>query len=300
MKKIFFILSALLLACSSPPDVQDFSERYNRIINGIQPILQIEGEEIPTFSIEERLREKGVPGMSLAVFHNGVIWGSAYGMADINENRKVDLQTMFLAGSISKPVAALRAHQMVEEGKLSLDGNVNDFLTSWQVPENEFTTTEKVTLRRILNHTAGLTTWGFPGYDKGDEIPSTVEVLDGKGNTDAVRVYKEPGESWMYSGGGYTIMQLMITDVLGESFPQTMQKYVLDPLAMRESTYENPIPSEFHSNTATGYREMEMKWKENGRSTRKWRQQACGRLRLNSCNTGLKYNVYIKLKKMEF
>ena len=262
MRKLLFLL--LVSACSSPKDIPDYSERYERIINGIQPSLQIEGEEIPTFSIEERLKEKGIPGMSLAVYHDGEIWSSTYGMADVGENRKVDHATMFLAGSISKPVAAIRAHQLVEEGKLLLDGNVNDYLTSWHLPDNEYTINEKVTLRRILNHTAGLTVWGFPGYDNGDEIPSVPDVLDGKGNTDSVRVYKEPGESWMYSGGGYTIIQLMITDVTGESFPTTMQKYVLDPLEMRESTYENPIPKKYHANIATGYRgngdEVEGKW----------------------------------------
>ena len=141
-----------LLACA-PKEVEEknYQERYDRIVNGIQPILQIEGEQIPTFSIDERLKEKGIPGMSLAVYHDGVIWGSAYGMADKGENRKVDLTTMFLAGSISKPVAAVRAHQLVEEGTLNLDGNVNEFLSSWQVPDNEFTKNEKVTLRRILN-----------------------------------------------------------------------------------------------------------------------------------------------------
>ena len=117
-----------------------------------------------------------------------------------------------------------------------------------------FTETEKVTTRRILNHTAGLTVWGFPGYDKGDTIPSVPEVLDGLGNTDSVRVYKTPGESWMYSGGGYTIMQLMITDLEKKSFPEIMQKNVLDPLGMTKSTFENPLPEQYHALAATGYR----------------------------------------------
>lgn len=109
-----------------------------------------------------------------------------------------------------------------------------------------------------------MTVWGFPGYDKGDTIPSVPEVLDGIGNTDSVRVYKEPGESWMYSGGGYTIMQLMITDLEGKSYPDIMQTSVLDPLGMTSSTFENPLPQKYHSIAATGYRangaEVEGKW----------------------------------------
>ena len=161
-------------------------------------------------------------------------------------------------------MAALRTHQLVEDGKFNLDTNINEYLSSWQLPDNEFTHDEKVTLRRILNHTAGLTVWGFPGYDKGDTIPTVVQVLNGEGNTDSVRVYKVPGESWMYSGGGYTIMQLAITDTEEVSFPEAMQDNVLDKLGMSNSTFENPLPDEYHSIAATGYRidgsEVEGKW----------------------------------------
>ncbi len=91
-----------------------------------------------------------------------------------------------------------------------------------------------------------------------------VDVLDGKGNTDAVRVFKEPGESWNYSGGGYTIMQLLVTDVVGQTFPATMREHVLDPLGMDASTFENPLPKGLHGLAATGYRtdgsEVEGKW----------------------------------------
>ncbi len=211
------------------------------------------------------MKELGIPGVSIAVINEGQLeWAKGYGIADSSENRPVTTETMFLAGSISKPVAAIRTHQLAEEAVISLDSNVNKYLTSWKLPENKFTEKEKVTPRRILNHTAGLTVWGFPGYDKGDTIPSVSEVLDGQGNTDSVRVYKEPGESWMYSGGGYTIMQLMITDIERKSFPEIMQTHVLDPLGMTASTFENPLPHQYHSIAATGYRvngnEVEGKW----------------------------------------
>lgn len=251
------LLFILCISCNAPKETPeyDLDARIARIENGLQPSLQIEGEEVPTYNINERLKELGIPGLSMAMVVDGEIeWARAYGLADVSENRAVDTATLFLAGSISKPVAALRAHQLVEQGTFDLDGNVNDYLVSWQLPDNQFTETEKVTLRRILNHTAGLTVWGFPGYDNGDTIPTVPEVLDGIGNTDSVRVFKEPGESWMYSGGGYTIMQLMITDTEGASFPETMQANVLNPLGMTRSTYENPLPAIYHDIAATGYR----------------------------------------------
>jgi CubicO group peptidase (beta-lactamase class C family) len=262
-----FFLLIVLVSCSpkTKKDNELLVERISRIENGLQPNLQIQGDSIPNYNIEERLKELGIPGVSIAVINEGQIeWAKGYGIADSSENRAVTIETLFLAGSISKPVAAIRAHQLAEEGVINLDSNVNNYLSSWKLPNNEFTEKEKVTTRRILNHTAGLTVWGFPGYDKGDTIPSVSEVLDGKGNTDSVRVYKEPGESWMYSGGGYTIMQLMITDIERMSFPDIMQAQVLDPLRMTKSTFENPLPQAYHSIAATGYRtngdEVEGKW----------------------------------------
>lgn len=258
---VLFFIAAPLLGQSD----NSLEARINRIENGLTSTLQIEGEEVPTYNINERLKQLNIPGLSIAFVSNGEVeWARAYGMADRSENRPMTTETMLLAGSISKPVAALRAHQLVEAGKFDLDVNVNNYLKSWKLPENEFTEKKKVTLRGILNHTAGLTVWGFPGYDKGDKIPTTAEVLDGKGNTDSVRVYKEPGESWMYSGGGYTIMQLMVTDTEQVSFPETMQKNVLDRMNMQKSTFENPLPEKYHSIAATGYRgngtEVEGKW----------------------------------------
>lgn len=255
----FLLILFILASCSdqSEKDKKLLDERISRIENGLQSNLQIQygdSRPIPTFNIEERMKELGIPGVSIAVMNNGVIeWAKAYGMADSSENRNVTTETLFQAGSISKPVAATRALQLAENGIINIDSNVNDYLSSWKLPDNKFTEKEKVTTRRMLNHSAGLTVWGFPGYANGDTIPSIAEILDGKGNTDSVRVYKEPGESWQYSGGGYTIMQLMITDIEQKQFPEIMQEHVLDPLGMTSSTYANPLPKKYHNLAATGY-----------------------------------------------
>ena len=257
-----------LVACSAPvtvPAQDSIGARIARIENGLVPVVHIVGDDPVTFNLEDRLEEFGVPGMSVAFVEDGEIsWSKAWGMADVASGRPMDVDTLLLAGSISKPVAAIRALQLAENGVFDLDEDVNRYLKSWQLPENEFTSKEKVTIRRILNHTAGLTVWGFPGYDKGDDVPTVIEVLDGLGNTDPVRVFQEPGKAWLYSGGGTTIMQLAITDQEGLSFPDTMQAHVLDPMRMPGSTFENPLPEEYHSIAATGYRingdEVEGKW----------------------------------------
>lgn len=261
----FLSLFAVFVSCSSTPSENKVADRINAVEQGLRPDFQLDGHPVKFFNIEERMKELNIPGLSIAVLVDGEIeWAKAYGMADSSLARPMTTNTLLLAASISKPVSATRAHMLAEEGLINLDTNVNKYLTSWQLPDNEFTRIEKVTTRRILNHTAGLTVWGFPGYDRGDTIPTVVEVLDGLGNTDSVRVYKEPGESWQYSGGGYTIMQLMLTDLEGKSFPDLMQENVLNPLGMTQSTYANPLPNEFHGLAATGYRrdggEVEGKW----------------------------------------
>ncbi|WP_431124268.1 serine hydrolase [Flagellimonas flava] len=272
MKTFFCLLINLLIltSCSSQSgkDKKFLEERISRIENGLQSNLQIQyGDSISMqyYNIEERMKELGISGASIAVLNNGVIeWAKGYGVADSLENRKVTTKTLFQAGSISKPVAATRALQLAEQDLIDLDLSVNTYLSSWKLPDNKFTEKEEVTTRRILNHTAGLNIGGFLGYKKGETIPSTPEILDGKGNTDSVRVYKEPGTSWRYSGGGYTIMQHMITDIDQKQFSEVMMKNVLKPLGMQSSTFENPLPEEYHSIAATGYNfdgtQVEGKW----------------------------------------
>jgi CubicO group peptidase (beta-lactamase class C family) len=151
---------------------------------------------------------------------------------------------MFQAASISKPVAATAMLRLVEEGKLNLDQDVNAYLTSWKVPENQFTAQHKVTLRRLASHSAGLTVHGFPGYKPIDSIPSVPQILDGTkpANTGPVRVDTTPGSRWRYSGGGTTVMQLVMMDVTGEPFAAILQRLVLAPAGMTHSTYEQPLP----------------------------------------------------------
>jgi CubicO group peptidase (beta-lactamase class C family) len=215
----------------------------------------IEGE--PGWTIEQRMRELNVHGVSVAACADGVVrWAEGYGLADVSNRAPVTPETLFQAGSISKPVAAAGVMKQVEAGKLAVDRDVNSYLRSWKLPGNELTKRRPVTLERILSHSAGLTVHGFPGYGPDEALPTLSQVLDGKppANTAAVRVDIEPGSRYRYSGGGYTIAQLALVDTLGEPFPAILERTVLRPAGMERSTYEQPLPPERVARAAAGYR----------------------------------------------
>ena len=178
-------------------------------------------------TVERLMAAFRVPGLSVAVIDNfKIVSAQTYGVTEAGGTTPVTPHTMFQAGSVSKPVAAVGALRLVQEGKLSLDEDVNRKLKGWRVPENEFTREQKVTLRRILSHSAGLTVHFFPGYAVGEPVPTLPQILDGvkPANSPPVRVDFVPGTRWRYSGGAQLIEQQMMIDVTGEPFQQAQQQ----------------------------------------------------------------------------
>jgi CubicO group peptidase (beta-lactamase class C family)/predicted transcriptional regulator YdeE len=206
-------------------------------------------------SLAALMKTYNVPGLSLAIIESyKIVDIKTYGVIEAGSSTPVTTRTLFQAGSISKPVAATGALYLVEHGKLSLDEDVNQKLKTWKVPENEFTQSQKVTLRRLMSHSAGLTVHGFPGYDVNDRLPSIVQVLNGEkpANTEPIRVDIVPGTKTRYSGGGVTIEQLLVTDVTGKPFPALIRETVLDKIGMSDSSYEQPLPAARARMTAGG------------------------------------------------
>jgi CubicO group peptidase (beta-lactamase class C family) len=198
-----------------------------------------------------------VPGLSVAVIDNyQIAWAKGFGVTESGGSTPVTTKTLFQAGSISKPVAAVGAMWLVEHRKLSLDEDVNKKLKTWKVPENEFTKDQKVTLRRLMSHSAGLTVHGFPGYAVSEPRPTLVQIFNGEkpANTAPIRVDFVPGTKMRYSGGGVTIEQQLLIDITGEPFPQFMEHTVLSKIGMTDSTYDQPLPAARAALTATGTR----------------------------------------------
>ena len=221
------------------------------------PVLRslVVADDLDAF-VTTQMAQRHIAGLSLAIEQDGkIVVARAYGVTDRGEPRRVDTTTLFQAGSISKSVSALGALRLVEQGKLSLDTDVNGTLRSWKVPPSAFTANAPVTLRALLSHTAGLTVHGFPGSDVDSLKPTLVQVLDGAppANTPPIRTDAAPGQRYNYSGGGFTIMQQMVVDVTGQSFPAYMRAAVLAPLGMGRSSFEQPLPPALAANTAAGH-----------------------------------------------
>jgi len=201
------------------------------------------------------MAELKIPGVSIAVVHNGaVVWAEGYGVRG-PDGKPVTKDTLFQAGSMSKPVAAMAALRLVQTGKLSLDTDINQALTSWHIPRSTIAPDAKVTLRELLTHTAGISVVGFRGYAAGAPVPTLTQVLDGSkpANTAPIKIEKVPGTEWGYSGGGFTVIQQAMVDVAHEPFPKLMASTVLGPIGMTHSTYQQPLSASMTADAAEPY-----------------------------------------------
>ena len=247
-----FALSPLLAQKAPSPEVQKHIDSVSACLTG--PVI-VKDEPKACTTLKDRMAALHTPGVSIAVVHNGVIeWAQGFGVVQTG-GKPVTADTLFQAGSISKPVAAMAALRLVQQGKLSLDADVNQYLTSWKVPTSTAAPRAVVTLRELLTHTAGFSVHGFPGYAAMAPVPTVVQVLNGEkpANTGPIRLESKPKDHWQYSGGGYTVMQQAVLDVSKVPFPQLLHDTVLAPIGMKHSTYEQPLPAAMRPAAAMPY-----------------------------------------------
>ncbi len=208
------------------------------------------------WTLKERMALYEVNAVSIAVIKNyKVEWIKAYGYADVGEKKLATTQTLFQAASISKSFNSLGILKLVEEGKLGLGDDINNYLKEWKFPYDSISKGKKISIGNLLNHKAGLSVGGFGGYEKGKNLPTTIQTLDGlkPSNSIAVRSILEPGLKFEYSGGGTTITQLILENTTGEKYEDYMMQNVLTPLQMSSSSFNQPPAKEKENLLATGY-----------------------------------------------
>jgi len=230
-------------------------ERMSRVFADLRPETAVPARESPAQALVQRMAYYATPGASIGVVDDGALaWANGFGVRMMGTADAVTATSPFQAGSISKPVFALAVMRLVEQGTLDLDVDVNGYLSSWRVPANGGWQ-PRITLRQLLSHTAGTTVHGFRGYPASGPWPTPLEVLQGvpPANTPEVIVDLMPGLAFRYSGGGTTIAQQVVVDVLGRPFPDLMRELILDPLGMADSTFEQPLPAPMAARAAVAH-----------------------------------------------
>ena len=240
------LITCLLISCSGCLSAAplDLENRISRVENSL----------VLNKNILDRMAYHQVPGLSIAVMNDFQLeWTRGYGVMKLGEDQPVTPDTLFQAGSVAKTVTTVTALHYVDAGLLDLDEDVNGYLVSWQVPENEFTAQADVTLRGLLSHTAGINQGLNRGYAPGEEIPTLLQSLKGEppANTLPVLVDRTPGTQCYYSNGGYLVVVQLLEDVVGDSFQDITRQTLFEPLGMDSSTFEQILTEDLQNRAAT-------------------------------------------------
>ncbi len=258
MKSIFLLVFLWLSAghiIAQTTYSKEIKSQIKRVENNLSARVKVDSG----FNVMDRMAYYNVKGLSIAVIQNyQVIWAKGYGWADEKEKRPLTTETVFKPGSISKSLNAVGVLKLVQDKKLDISKDINEYLRSWKFPYDSIAKGKKITLAHLLSHTGGLSVYGgFPGYNRKGKIPTVPEILDGKDftNVPPVRSMFEPGLKFEYSGGGITVSQLIITDQTQQSYEKFIYNTVLKPIGMTHSFYSTAPPmGDKRKNVATGYK----------------------------------------------
>ena len=266
MKNSILVLGVLftLFSCSqsktkTPNNTsqQQVIELHQQLLNNLKPFYYLKDQVQPK-SVEDLMDAYKVPGLRIVFVDKGTIsWSKNYGYANLTDSAKVDHNTVFTGASLGKPITAIAALNLVEQGVLDLDDDVNNKLKGWKVPTNDFTQKEKVTLRRLIGHTSGYNRYYGPNYMPYEALPTIEQTLRGEepSKHPAPKLVAVPGQKYIYSNPGYLILEKLIEDVTNNKFEDVIEELVFKPSEMKTSSFVQPIPERLLKTKATGYSE---------------------------------------------
>ncbi len=203
-------------------------------------------------AVPAALERHDAPGAAIAMVLGGeVVWEGGFGLADIEAQIPVTIDTVFEAASVAKPVTAWAVLRLAEQGLIDLDAPIETYISDWSLPPSEFDHTQ-VTARRLLAHAAGTNFGGDPGVEPGETVPTLREAAGGAGlEGGPIQVSFQPDEAYRYSSKGYVLLEMAVEEVTGIPFPEYARREILEPLGMRSSGFE--WTPELRDRAATGH-----------------------------------------------
>ena len=233
-------------------------KRARQVEKGLQRAVYIKGTKIDKMPLTGRMEFYKVPGVSIAVLDkHQVEWAKAYGFRDIRNYRPLTTESLFKAGALSRPLTAAAVLDLAAKGGIDMNGDVASSLRYLKFPppsEPGSRVVNRITPRDLLTHNAGLSGQVFPGYPAKNPLPDLRQILEGEKPAVNLPVLEgiQPGKAHE-SESGYVILQLLLTDLTGKPFPQIMNDTILEPLGMRNSTFEVNLPEKLKDKAASGH-----------------------------------------------
>jgi CubicO group peptidase (beta-lactamase class C family) len=248
------LLALLLTGCKTQKSLT--RNRIKSTESGLLRAVFLKGQKPERLNLEERMQFYKVPGLSLVVIDKkGIEWSKAYGVADAQTHELVTPDLPFQGGAFSQAIAAAAALHLVEKGTLDLDADVAAYLRTWMFPPPAPGSKNKITLRQLLTHSAGLSGRVFEGYSAQESFPSLTQVLSGAKPAKNAPVWTDfkPGSRARASESGYIVLEQILSEVENKPFSAIAKEIVFDPLGMTNSTFEVLRRSGGPAMTASGH-----------------------------------------------
>ncbi len=251
---ILTLILAFSYACETEESLT--KRRIKEVENSLLKAVVFKGTQPEKMNLYDRMQYYKVPGVSMAVMDGFEIeWEQYYGVENVETAQPLTKETIFQTGDLSQFVSALGSLYYVEQGVIDLDKDINQYLKSWKVPSYDVLLKEKITLRRLLTHSAGFFQVEFSGYKTEETLPSLTQIIKGQEPAKNPPLYPtyEPGSEVLRSDAGFVILQLLLEDITGRSFPEIMNEVILNRIPMENSTFQNPLPDSWKSQATSGH-----------------------------------------------
>ena len=252
MRKLIVSITVFLaiVSCSSQKEKLRIEQKIQSVETGLSDFA---GQSNSKLSLIDEMANKNVPGVSIAVINdNKTEWAKGYGILKAGTSNPVTKETVFEAASTTKIFTTVIILNLVEKALIKLDEDVNKYLKSWKIPDNEFTQKQKVTLRLILSHQAGFNRpeGGFSNEE--GKAPTLLDVIKGESpaKNQPATIEFVPGTKWQYSNISYIVLQLLIEELTGKTFSQVAKEIILNPLKLKSSAFLYPLTEELNKRKA--------------------------------------------------